>query len=75
MREADRLCPINPFVRYKNTAISNIHCAIGIFLFSLYYWFFLNSRDRKTFKKGNAVRIVGKAYFVKETIIQDIHYL
>lgn len=74
MREADRLCPINPFVRYKNIAINNIRNAISIFLFSLYYWFCLEKRDRDNIKEGNNVRVVTRVYFVKETVIKDIHF-
>ena len=73
--EIDKECPINPFIRYKNIAINYICNAISIFLFSLYYWCCLEKRDRDNIKKGNNMRIVIKAYFVKETIIQDIHFL
>lgn len=65
MREADRLCPMNPFVKYKNIAINNIRNAISIFLFSLYYWFCLEKRDRDNIKRRNNMRIVTRAYFVK----------
>lgn len=74
LRYADEVCPINPFVKYKNRLKNNIHCTIGRFLFSLYYWFYLDKRNRNNFKKGNSLRIVTPAYFVKETIIVDIHF-
>lgn len=75
LRDIDKECPINPFIKYKNIAMNKINNAISIFLFSLYYRFCLEKRDRDNLKKGNNMRIVTKAYFVKETIIQDIHYL
>lgn len=75
MREADRLCPMNPFVKYKNIAINNIRKDISIFLFSLYYWFCLEKRDRDNLKKGNKMRIATPALFVKETVLMDLHFL
>lgn len=74
MRLADETCPINPIIKYKNRLINKLKKVISIFLFSLYYWICLSKKDRQTLKKGDGVRIATFAYFVKETVIQDVHF-
>lgn len=75
LQYADEVCPINPFIKYKNRTKNRIHKAISIFLFSLYYWFCLEKRDRDNLKKGNEMRIATPVYFVKNTVLTDIHFL